>query len=391
MSADLLQLQLQEVTQTRQWFYGSLSQEVPMVAINFDPALEIWTHRTFFKSRVEEFKEYEKKQIKTALRERLGLATSVFVYSIDKNGDIINNLIPEEKFKVFLERGILYRASIGSKEQEREQAELEGFLKITEKLTDKKTPNGTMMVSISGTGIVEGTFYANNYIDIYQKTVDKHGNIVISMTRFRSSNDYEEYIRKAMSFNPHYFDKFKGPIDAWFLKNPIPVKPQEKFTSPEGLFSKIFNNNKESMEEKKFQELFAYCMPLILNYIDLLCSDILDPRLIALNQNAILNKADEFLELKNRPKQEIYIYQSLHEEMFKLGIQTVRAVAGDCGISGGVNMFDNSVARFGLKDSKGDRQFKCPACNYTNTRPHEGYVTSCQNPGYCPNRSAVVC
>lgn len=42
-------------------------------------------------------------------------------------------------------------------------------------------------------------------------------------------------------------------------------------------------------------------------------------------------------------------------------------------------------------DSKGPRKFPCPACGYINTRPYEGYVPSCQNPGICRNRQAVKC
>lgn len=41
-------------------------------------------------------------------------------------------------------------------------------------------------------------------------------------------------------------------------------------------------------------------------------------------------------------------------------------------------------------DGLGSREFKCPACGYTNIRPFGGFVHSCQNPN-CPNPSAVRC
>ncbi|MCL4366145.1 hypothetical protein M1437_02865 [Patescibacteria group bacterium] len=52
-----------------------------------------------------------------------------------------------------------------------------------------------------------------------------------------------------------------------------------------------------------------------------------------------------------------------------------------------------AIGRGGLltPDSKGERTFPCPACGYINERPYEGFVESCQNPGNCPDRSAVRC
>ncbi len=392
MSADL-QRDIREVTHLRESFYSSLGTIVPEGVLNFDIPLEWWGYQKYFYGRLKEFNQYESNQIETALKERFGLATNVFIYSVDSDGDLTNNLVPNEKFKVFLKRGILYRESIGSREQERENAELDGFLKITEKLVDNETPDGTMMISISGTGIVENTFYPKNFIDIYERVKTENGTVVIKMTRFSSSNDYEEYIRVATKFNKDYFNEFEGPIDAWFLKNPILVKPQQKLSSPEELFSKIFNNEKKSMEEAEFQELLEYCMPLITNFINLLTSDVLNPEKLAENLNAILNKADLF-EQQKRNKQETIIFQSSVEmDIFKLGRQTVRAVDGACGLSGGINLqnrFDNSVAKFGLWDSKGSRQFNCPACNHLNTRPHEELISRCQNPS-CPNPTAVAC
>lgn len=357
---------IQEVNELRTSFYYSLGLNVPDEVINFDIPIEKWTYERYFIGRNKQFKEYEEKQVETALKERFGIATNVFIYSVDKDGDLINSLVPDEKFKVFLRRGILYRESIGSKEQERENAELNGFIEIANKLTDKKTPIGTMMISISGTGIVENTFYPKNFVDIYEKVRDKNGQIVIKMTRFQSSNDYKEYVQKALTFNPNYFDNLNGPIDAWFLNNPIPVKPQEKFGTPEELFSKMFNNEKKSMEENQFQELIEYCMPLITNFINLLTSDILDPEAISANYNAILNKADLFAQ--NDEYRGEVIYQSVEKDIFTLGRQIVKAVESGCGISGGIklgNRFENSVAKFGEKWTyhNGD----CVNCNKTNT------------------------
>lgn len=50
-----------------------------------------------------------------------------------------------------------------------------------------------------------------------------------------------------------------------------------------------------------------------------------------------------------------------------------------------------SFGGLGESDSMGSRKFPCPSCGFINTRPHEGYVPSCQNPGNCTNRSAVHC
>lgn len=357
---DRLSNDIQEVTKLRAAFYSSLGLRPPSEVVNFDIPLEKWTYEKYFTDRKEKFKEYEEKQVETALKERFGIATNVFIYSVDEDGDLINNLVPDEKFKVFLKRGILYRESIGSNEQERENAELNGFIKITNKLIDNDTPVGTMMISISGTGIVENTFYPKNFIDIYEKVRDERGQVAIKMTRFQSSNEYEEYIQKALTFNPNYVDNLSGPIDAWFLNNPIPVKPQEKFGSPEELFSKMFNNEKKSMEEDQFQELMEYCMPLIINFINLLTSEMLDPEAISANYNAILNKADIFAQ-KDDSKGKV-IYQSVEMDIFTLGRQAVRAVAGDCGISGGINLgnrFENSVAKSGIKKYVE----RCGVCN----------------------------
>ena len=87
MTADL-QRDIYEVNHLRQSFYHSLGVAVPKGVLNFDIPLERWSYERYFQGRASEFSIYEAKQVETALKERFGLATNVFVYSIDKDGDL---------------------------------------------------------------------------------------------------------------------------------------------------------------------------------------------------------------------------------------------------------------------------------------------------------------
>lgn len=318
--------------------------------INYDPAIAWWSLHKEKEDDWGVLKQHEQKQIETTLRERYGTGINTFIYAADRDGDFVNTLVPTEKFKTVLKRGIAYRKDIGSLEHEREEAELDGFLKINEVLQNKNTPLGTRMIVVSGPGIIEETAYEHNFVDIYEKTLDKDGSIEVKMTRFTAFDDYEEYIKKILAFDLNYFDEFEGSIDAWFLKHPVMVKPQSKYQTSEDLFSKVFNRGEVSMEEDEFQKLLSYCMPLIQNYINIICSDEFDPQQIALAFNAVLNKADKFIY--NR--EEKINYSSVYEESIVLGIQIVRSVSAGCSMSigFGTDKFGNSVAKFGLGGEK---------------------------------------
>ena len=383
--------QLDQIAELQSIFDASLGYSLKNKLLSYNPVIERWNFEQLQAGQETNFKIYEVKQVETALRERFQTAKSPINYLIDKENSLRNELLPKEPFTLVLERGIEYRKENGSQETEREESELLGFRKIQEHLLNPKTKQGSKMIVISGTGIIEETAYPHNFVDIYEKTKDESEQVVIKMTRMASGIDHSQYAEKALLFNPSYFDEFTGNIDAWFLANPIPVHPQAKLETPDDIFEQIFEKKKGTMREEEFEKLFEECLPIIFNYINILCGEEYRPREIAVAFNAILNKADSCRA--GEKTYQVPIFNDVEQEAEWLGSQPVRQASAGCGISIGflfANRFANSVAGFGIDDGKGPRQFPCPACGYENTRPLGGYVYKCQN-GNCPDPDAVTC
>lgn len=354
--------------------------------LSYDPAPERWRWeemaRTMggLKAR-EEFFKYQTEELRTALKERYNVSESPVTYSLDSEGRIYNELLPNEPFEEILLRGIVFRKENGSKEEERELCELEGYLKVCEKLFDKNTPVGTKIMVISPPGLVDGSPYKMNFVDIYEKKGDGE----IKMTRFSSGTEYEEYIQIAEKLEPDYFSGSKAiPLDAWFLANPIELKGSQH-SSPKQVFEGLFEDSIGTTSKEDFQKIYEVCLPFVLNFIDELIKKNIDIQKIRVAFKAVFNRGDiekERLNSKTNDKEILWVNTAnMQDQLAYFGSMIMRSVNTGCGLLADFNeapimdsvLLANSVGRFGLtrtqlkkerpsdeKDDRGFLWFECP-------------------------------
>lgn len=368
---------------------------IPTRMPNYDIPVEWWRfNRREPGTDIEQYRRYEFFQVETTLRERDHAATSSVDYLIGQNGQIYNSLLPDEPFGTILERGVAYRKKHGSQETQREQSELEGWRKICAHLSDDATPLHSKAVVISPPGLVDGTSYHDNFVDIYETMQDPVSGRYIKMTRFASQLDYDRYYDRLKKFDPNYFQETNKPIDAWILSHPIFIDPQTDPRSTDEIFDQVFEKRKGAMKESDFQELIETCLPVILHFIDRFCEADLNGdgdskiRDLALSWNAILAKNDRVKDALQGEINDIHVldgssegppkFASIQAEVDWYGNQDIKKIEAGCGDSGGLKVrpdgmpmspiekiMSNSAAKYGLKNSKNQKEwFVCPSCDY---------------------------
>lgn len=379
---------------------------------SYNPVLARWKYEQLETPEQQKFfRAYEQFQMETHLRERYHAATSAIRYNIDEAGKLRNELFPDEAFETVLERGVEYRKENDSPELEREEMEMQGFKKIQAKLTDRATPSGAKFVVISSPGRVEGTTYVDNYVDIYEvEENEKTKQRSITMTRFASETDDIAYEAIAKRFDAGYFEAEKGPRDGWYLLNGIYLDPQVDSRTTDEIFDQEFSHREDAISEAEFQQLYQTCLPFILNYLQDLCDEKLNPEAIAVAYNAVLRKGDLekqiIASLKNNTMLNAWdiprrkpVFYDVRAEADRIGREGVEKVIAGCGRSDGISLgmksaaqriHPNSVAKYAFgEDQHGGLQFRCPDCNYKNTRKFGTLRTECENPN-CQSK-AVAC
>ena len=344
--------------------------------------------------------------LETAIGERLNAGLSRRIDSV-KDGRICNVHTGEALEEIY-ERGRKYRKRNGSSEhdQKREEAEVIGFKQIQRVLLDDATPEGTMMLSISPPG-GKDSIYNHNFYDVFTKKRNEKGEIEIESRRYSSGLEREEYVKKAEGLQSDYFMQtgaFTGPLDAHFLAHPIKIDPRSAYIKSADQLHKEFHKTHESLSEKEFQAVLRVITPLMLAYIAVLADDSSNIKDRNMTYDAILNKADEVIDvLKGKGKAEyskVYTDERVREidkrEIWLLAQRPVRAVDTGCGFSAGASSSGgtsggifgsafsvrefSSSGSFG-EDRYGKRSFECPSCDRTNTRPYNQLLKECQHCG----------
>lgn len=288
--------------------------------------------------------------LRTHIGERLNVIEST------QNFRVINKRIysqnGKEPFLDVIKRGRDYRRNCESPvDFKREDAEVTGFEKIEEFLTDSK--EGTIVVSFSPPG-QEGSIYKQNFYDIFTKT--REGVKLSRYSSVLSSSEYAKFMLE-MGFEGN------GEIadDAFLISNPIKID-DPRFKTPEDLH-RYLHKKHEYITKEEFEERIRLCLPLILDYAN-------NPT--PQKYNAILNLAD-------MPEKTFLSLESL-------AAIPVRQVMTGCGVSKAGGVF--SVSEFGVGNDKyGERTFKCPECGLTNVRPENKLISKCQHCG----SSKVAC
>lgn len=308
---------------------------------NYNPVLARAMYETLQteEERVQ-FKKYEAVQIEKALRERYHVTTSVVFYEIDGDSKLRSKDLKTLPFEQVLQIGIEYYKSLGSPDVNRLEKERVCFLTIQEYFTNPEALIGSKAKVISGPGLVEGTIFTDNFFDDYELIEDSiTKKRRIKMIRHASGFTYDQYKEEVMKQNPNYFDEASGPIDEYFLSNPI-------FTDF------FFAERKNALNEKGFQEILQKSQARINHLVETICAPIFTPDDVKEAHNAVLNGADyiweELKDIKEKIingvtrviKRVIPIFNSFAEEINWLGHQAVRAVSAGCGLSGGFSIGD---------------------------------------------------
>lgn len=363
---------------------------IPDSILAYDPRFDIeaYHHLDLKKAKTQSEEHLRlKKQLdtrtrhnlETALGERLNVEISQVVYKI-KNGQL-QNPDHDEPFVDIVKRGQKYRESTRrallretpDHDIERELAEVEGFEKVEQILTNPDFENAKVVV-ISPRGELNSV-YQHNFFDVYEKREDE-----VTMSRYTSSLSWEEFTKAARQIDP--FNKLPpNPKDADFLQNPLVTYQDANQILAE------FHPQKDTLTIEEYYKLLEACAPLITSYINSFSSNpensSLDGRVLQI-YNAILNYADKIIVdeenaqdyLSPVPGTIAYVIPA-YSIIATYGSQPVRQVSTGCGLQTGFTLvatFPFSVSEF-AQSAKTENQdksdFRCPGkkvdgtpCNY---------------------------
>jgi hypothetical protein len=317
---------------------------------------------------------YISKQIDTFIGERLNVCLSKFKFEF-KDKTLYGEDM-EEPFVKVIKRGIDYQEKergINRTDREREEAELEGFLKIQEVMSDPAAPVGTMMLSVSPKGS-EGSLYGHNFYDIFTLKEEQNEKFV-ETRRYSSALSIEEYKDKLKPLQ--FMENISNGAD--FLKNPIKI--ENVFFKNADQVHAYLHRNHNTLDQEKFERIILSLNSLKQAYIQNRSPEILD---------AIMNKADAEAGIVKFESDRLYTSLSsfgkpltVDQEIYFFGKQEVRKVATGCGSSGSSskNIIDKisnnlfSVSESGLLGES--EWFTCPKCSYKADGPVGNQCPGC--------------
>ncbi len=343
-----------------------------------------------------EFKSELRENLRTNLMERLHAVESYGEFEI-LDGELCRDGVP---FRETIKRGVEYRASLGSPEQEREGVlgELGGWDYINKITTDPKAKVGTTVSSFSPHGLAQGTSFDGWFVDKYIVSEREDGTKYVKRIRIGVDWDYPEYEERAKSIKPDFFDEYDGrPKDAWFLSHPFVTEAD------------VFQKGQMELPTEILQAIISHpsIQRLEDRYEAVLFSEEIDFVQLALSLNALLNCADdlrtEFMRTETTDKYSLINEISSMTDLdfgamiYKMGTRKVQAVGGGgCPTNKGINMTglfgasvsgidSNSVAQFGIDIGesgeckcidKSDNHYHCPGCekrydDETNLEPEK--------------------
>lgn len=359
--------------------------------VAYNPFFDMRDHANFRNLSEEEQKKlrtYTRIQLETNLGERLSVRLSTTRHEIVEGR--ICSQGEKRPFAEVIEAGIEYRRENGNPiDFEREDAELEGFLKIESELLAEDTQVGTMILSVSPPG-EEGSSYAHNFYDIFILKKDEKGKY-IEARRYLSSltiEEYEEKLKPLKRFS-------QAPNAAVFLRDPIKI--EGLFESPDEVHGYLHRDN-GYLEVEEYKRLMQIVEPFKENYMNTLINYPGNIELLFLSYNALLNQTDFALEVMrkgDKKAMERLIFSSAFHyptarDIYDLGMQPVRVAGGPCpGVSGGFSVFGNNLTRAnspfnvseygGMSDDYGPSEFECPDCHKVNRRPKNQLLSECQH------------
>lgn len=338
-------------------------------AIAYQPSFDREAYLSVTLEKKRNLDLYTRRQLETHLGERFNVLLSKTRYEI-RNGEIYGENT-NEPFLIMVKRGVEHRKRYGDgADMQREQAELDGFTAIQNKLVSPDSKAGTMMLSISPPG-GEKSSYRHNFYDIFTLKEEK-GKRYIEARRYTSALTIEETAQRlsgaglmpeAAEVSPEYF-----------LSHPIEIKQSKSGFANADNIHKFLHIEHQYVSDEEFQEVIRICTPLITSYINTLSGSPIDIRMQLLTFNAIMNKADmAMVNVRSRsesPYVDSFVFRGREDEILKLGSMPVREVVTGCGASGGFSLPNGSnVSPFSVSEYGSREWFTCPKCNYKADGP----------------------
>ncbi len=383
----------------------------PRELVTYDPEFDTRAYTDFYNLRFLDPAErkqqkgildgYTRSNLQTMLGERFHVLLSKKTYDI-QSGQLFSPKHPDEPALDIFKRGQQYRKENGSSasDQEREQAEIDIFSAIQDRLCDPHTLERTIVVVISQPGKnlpgQKPSEYQHNFYDVYMKF-----NNTVLYRRYSSALTAPEAFAKAFKLNPWYAMPERGsepdfiPDDVYFLKHPIYLDPNVNPNLTPDEIHAFFHRGHEFMQEEEFQYVLGACQGYIDAYIRIVSKNPTDRKMRNLAYNALLNRADEAAQAFKRTQERGGIGVAYDrrwaelptkEELVMMGTKQVREVTTGCGRSGGMSLNElleqnplQDIARsrfsmldYGVLELSGD-------LGYTFSEPKEG--ENCKNCG----------
>lgn len=312
------------------------------------------------------------------LYERARSSQSTVVYYQDNQGRIYHPDFPGEPFDRVLQRGLENSKRHGFVDFEREEKEFEGWKKVMTTLFSPQTPVGTKEVVISGPGLVRGSAFTDNFVDIFTKEIDSEtGRTVVVMTRLASGVSYEQYRQIASRLNANYFGGKEiedARIDIFFKEYPILIEAGD-LRDAEQFFRGEFIVQKGATEEGKTRHYLDQCRLFILHYAEVISANFFHPEQVKLAFNAAINKFDEVRKgvVGKALSISMKVLEFSRDQIEYYGRKPVEAMMVGCGLLAGFSigvslgkLFSNGISAiggiFGGLSKDKDFCIRCGAC-----------------------------
>ncbi len=319
---------------------------------------------------IEKTRDYMRTQMVSNIGERLNAGMFTTSYEV-KDGELYGKGMETSMVRV-VKRGRNFRRFQGTGvDWGREDAEVISMEKIQARMTNEKTPVGSMMVLLSPPG-QEGSSYQHNFYDVFLK----ESNEEIKYFRFSSALSVPEYQKRFRELGIHIKIPDDVNPDEYLLANPIYVSEEmSRYITPDELHKHLHLEH-GALTRDEYSQVVSILGPFIDAYSDSIIKNPQDIFKRNLSYNAILNKADDIyrkIKLKKSgidvviDEPQVFFDQSQIEQW---GTKEVEDVMQGCGSSGGMELSGESnpwsVADFG-KDKWEYHTGKCRVCEKSET------------------------
>lgn len=236
--------------------------------------LDLQTNSPVALEKRKTHKRYVRRQMETLLGEKLHVLLSVTRYNL-----IDGKLYGENMFVPAIDsfrKGRNHRRIHGNPiDFSREDAEVEGFTIVEERMGDPDTPVGHMEFFPS----LPGGTYKHRFHDIFTKKADDKGKKFVEARRYSSGLEIHEYRDFVKSLGVEISESNDA---TFFLANPVSIEDPRFQTADD--IHKHLHREHGYMTKEEFEAILRATNPYIEYYVQ-------NPNLLAFK--AVLNRADE--------------------------------------------------------------------------------------------------